>query len=143
MSADAPVLRIVRTLPASPEEIFDAWTDPASVRVWMCPGAVEETIASLDVRVGGQFKLVMRERDREHVHTGEYLEVERPRRLAFSWVSVATLGQVTRVVITLRRLAARRTELVLEHSLLPSDDARRSHEGGWSQIVDKLGHQFT
>lgn len=105
MSARPPVLRFVRTLAATPEEVFDAWTDPSSLRVWMCPGAVEETVALLDVRVGGRLRIVMREPEREHVHTGEYLEVERPRRLAFTWVSVATRGQVTRVAITLRKLA--------------------------------------
>ena len=110
MSSRHATLRLVRTLQATPEEVFDAWTDPSSIRVWMCPGAVEQSLAVLDVRVGGQFSIVMREAQREHVHTGEYLEVERPHRLAFTWVSAATGGHVTQVAITLRKLAESRTE---------------------------------
>lgn len=76
MTRTPPVLRLVRELPASPEEVFDAWTDPLSIRVWMCPGRVEESVAALDVRVGGRFRIVMREVGTEHVHTGEYVEVD-------------------------------------------------------------------
>jgi uncharacterized protein YndB with AHSA1/START domain len=46
-------IRLVRVLPAPPEEVFDAWTDPESIREWMCPGAIYETAATLDVRVNG------------------------------------------------------------------------------------------
>lgn len=143
MTARRPALRLVRTLAATPEEVFDAWTDASSIRVWMCPGPVQEAVAVLDVRVGGEYRIVMREAEKEHVHTGEYLEVERPRRLAFTWVSAGTRGQVTRVAITLRKLAGRRTELVLEHGEFPDDEARSRHEDGWGQIVDKLDHRLS
>jgi uncharacterized protein YndB with AHSA1/START domain len=35
-------LRITRRIRAMPEELLDAWTDPESVRVWMCPGGVRQ-----------------------------------------------------------------------------------------------------
>ena len=44
----------MRVLPASPEEVFDAWTDAKSVREWMCPGAISEAVATLDVRINGR-----------------------------------------------------------------------------------------
>ena len=143
MSPGAPGLRLVRTLAAAPEDVFDAWTNPASIRVWMCPGSIQEAVAELDVRVGGRFRIVMREPGREVVHTGEYLEVDRPRRLAFTWVSAGTRDQVTRVAITLRRIAQRRTELVLEHEALPDEEARGSHERGWAQIAAKLDRHLS
>ena len=46
-------LVIRRTIPATREEVFGAWTDPESLRYWMCPGDILEAEAQLDVRVGG------------------------------------------------------------------------------------------
>jgi uncharacterized protein YndB with AHSA1/START domain len=143
MSARLSSLRLVRALAATPEDVFDAWTEPSSMRAWMCPGAIEETLAVLDVRVGGKYRIVMREAGKEHVLTGEYLEVDRPRRLAFTWRYSDTHGQVTRVTITLRKLTGERTELVLEHDAFPDEDARNRHESGWSQILEKLDHHLS
>jgi len=36
MTGMPPAIRLVRELSAAPEEVFDAWTDPASMRAWMC-----------------------------------------------------------------------------------------------------------
>src|SRR5262249_45040096 len=54
-SSPPPPLRLVRVFPARPAEVFEAWTDPQSLAQWMCPGAIRETVAELDVRVGGRF----------------------------------------------------------------------------------------
>ena len=40
-----PVVRVVRRLPASREEVFDAWLDAESLQEWMCPGATRKTVA--------------------------------------------------------------------------------------------------
>lgn len=53
-------IRLVRVLPASPEEVFDAWTDPKSIQEWMCPGAISEAVATLDVRINGRFTIIMK-----------------------------------------------------------------------------------
>ena len=46
---------IVRSLlEASCAEVFAAWTDPESLRHWMCPGKVMRSEAEVDLRVGGQ-----------------------------------------------------------------------------------------
>ena len=51
-------LELRRRLKASPERVFAAWTDPALLARWMSPFAEAE--ASVDVRVGGTFAIVMR-----------------------------------------------------------------------------------
>ena len=134
---DLPALRLTRLLPASPERVFDAWTDPESVAVWMCDGTTTVASVELDVRVGGQFRVVMRGTESDHVHSGEYREIRRPDRLVFTWTSSGTEGKET--LVTLDFVArGKGTELRLTHELLPSQDAADKHQGGWTSIFDKL-----
>ena len=128
-----PVLRVVRRLPASPEEVFDAWLDADSLREWMCPGTIQVSVVEVDPRVGGRFRIVMGSTE----HTGEYRELRRPDRLAFTWISEHTLDRETLVTVELRAIG-RETELTLTHEQLPDDEARLKHERGWTGIVEKL-----
>ena len=81
-----PELAIRRRFEASPERLFDAWTDPRLAARWLFTGpASERHEAALDVRVGGKWEIVDRRGGVEYRAIGEYLEVERPRRLVFSF----------------------------------------------------------
>ncbi len=136
-------LRIVRVLPASPEEVFDAWTDPRSLAVWMAPGSVRRSEVEADPRVGGRFRIVMKGPDCDHEHTGEYLVVERPRRLVFTWISRATEGRPTTVTVELRPRGPGETELILTHDGLPDEAATASHRTGWGRLREKLGGELS
>ena len=136
-----PALRISRLLPATPEEVFGAWTDPDSVKLWMAPGALTVPIAELDVRVGGRFRIVMRGEGGDYVHEGEYREVSPPHRLVFTWISKGTHGKETVVTVELEA-RGEGTELTLTHEGLPDPEQRAQHEGGWSGILDKFASQM-
>jgi uncharacterized protein YndB with AHSA1/START domain len=129
------VRRIIR---ATCEEVFAAWSDPESISQWMCPGSVKSAEAQLDVRVGGKFRIVMKDGEREFDHTGEYRVVQRPSKLVFTWVSKGTDNQPTMVTVEMRALGDS-CELTLTHEKLATSDARNRHEKGWSDIVNKLG----
>lgn len=129
-----PVVRIRRLLPASPEQVFQAWTDEESLRQWMSPYG--EARATIDLRVGGCFRIVMLGEGVELEHTGEYREIVPPRRLVFTWRSEFTDRQATVVTVVLRP-EGDQTELVLTHELLPDEEAG-PHEFGWGKIVDNL-----
>ena len=134
-------LRIVvaRVLSASPEEVFDAWTDPESLAVWMCPGSVRGSVVAVDARVGGRFRIVMKGPDCDHEHTGEYLALDRPRKLVFTWISTETHGRATTVSVEMRPHDEGRTELTLTHEGLPDETAGVRHRQGWVDILEKLG----
>ena len=77
-------LRMTRTLPASPEAVFDAYTDAEKQKIWYSildeePGIVE---IEVDLRVGGKQKAVWGP-DRENLFTEvqTFLEIDRPHRL--------------------------------------------------------------
>jgi uncharacterized protein YndB with AHSA1/START domain len=128
-----------RVLPATREEVFEAWTDAEGMRAWMCADPATEARVSLDVRVGGTFTIDMIAPEKTYPHHGEYLEIEPPRRLVFTWFSEATRGLRSVVSVELFERGDE-TELVLTHDDLPGDEeTARSHEQGWGAITARLG----
>jgi uncharacterized protein YndB with AHSA1/START domain len=136
------MIHLQRLLPASPQEVFAAWTDPESLRQWFCPGTVSLTSLELDVRVGGHFRIVMQDETKDLVHTGTYREIDPPRRLVFTWRSSGTYDQETLVTVELHARGAM-TELELTHTLFPDGTTASNHERGWQSIVEKLAHHLT
>lgn len=133
--ADVVVVRRVIAVPR--DRVFDAWLDPSSLARWMSPRPGSTATAEVDRRVGGTFRIVMSHGEGAVEHTGEYLLIERPSRLSFTWISVNTDDRPT--VVTVEFLPhGDGTELVLTHRGLPPSRVA-AHRNGWGEIVRKLG----
>ena len=137
-TATIPAVRLQRTLNASPERVFDAWLDSAALTKFMRPGPTMKCDVVNDPRVGGKFLITMMDDNSVHPHTGEYLEIDRPRKLVFTWYSKSTRMASSTVTIELEPVAGGRTELTLTHVGLPEDQIN-GHNGGWTAIADMLG----
>jgi uncharacterized protein YndB with AHSA1/START domain len=99
---------------------------------------VTSATATLDLRVGGRFQIVMHRENSDASHVGEYREISPPNRLVFTWQSDGTLQQETLVTVELLP-KGKQTELVLVHELLPNEHSAAQHNVGWQDIVEKLG----
>jgi uncharacterized protein YndB with AHSA1/START domain len=128
---------VVRRFISVPRErVFAAWLDPASLAQWMRPDKTTDATAEVDPRVGGKFRIVMIQGQERYEHTGEYLVIERPERLSFTWISNATDLRSTLVTIDfLQRDTG--TDLVLTHRRLPPSQVE-SHRSGWTDILREL-----
>lgn len=73
-------LRIVRQFNVAPEVVFDALSKPEAMRVWW----TDDTTFDIDLRVGGTWTITRTEGDMTFMMTGEYLEVDRPKRLKYT-----------------------------------------------------------
>jgi uncharacterized protein YndB with AHSA1/START domain len=128
-------LRLTRHFDASAERVFDAWLDPATAGRWLFATDSGEMLnVEIDPRVGGRFSFTRRDgEDVEHV--GEYLEIDRPRRLVFTFAVPKYDPAVTRVTLDITPVG-QGCELVLTHEdVLPEwSDATQQ---GWGMI---LGH---
>jgi uncharacterized protein YndB with AHSA1/START domain/ketosteroid isomerase-like protein len=136
---DKLVLR--KLIPASREEVFAAWSDPASIQHWMCPGDTNTAEAQIDFRVGRSFRIVMKGGRHDTEHTGEYQAINPPSKLSFTWVSKNTDFKTTLVTIELLQRGDH-TELTLTHERFPTAERVRQHKGGWNQIADRLAQYF-
>jgi uncharacterized protein YndB with AHSA1/START domain len=141
MSTDPVLVRVTRQIPASSEQVFDAWLDPAWIERFMFgPELRDEEIVrlSLDPRVGGKFSFVVRRQGTEIDHVGTYHEIDRPRRLAFTWgvAGQSTDESVVTIDITPQESGC---ELTLTHPMDPkwADYAERV-QGSWAKMVESL-----
>ena len=138
--ATVPTVRISKMMPAPREDVFNAWLNAEGMRSWMCPGDIKETEVEIDARVGGKFRLLMHGGENDYEMTGEYVEINPPSRIAFTWVSHNT---VAGSLVTLEfHDRGEETELVLTHERLPSADIAAQHEGGWTSILEKLADKL-
>ena len=129
--------RISRRFPFPAEAVFDAWLSPASAREWFAPGLGEMTRIEIDARVGGTFWLVQRRGEEEAQHTGQYLEIDRPRRLVFTW-RTPPLDESSVVAIEIKA-TDEGCELTLTHEMdaqwAPFVDRAA---GAWQKIADAI-----
>jgi uncharacterized protein YndB with AHSA1/START domain len=130
-------IRVKHRFTASAERVFDAWLDPEKARQFLFATPTGQMVrADIDPRVGGQFTFTDR-RDGEDVdHTGEYLEIDRPRRLVFTLAVPKYSSEVTRVTIEIVPLESG-CELTLAHDgVLPEFEERGAE--GWASIFAGL-----
>lgn len=140
MTGAAPpaVLRVTRRFPHPPERVFDAWLDPASLGRWLFATEGGEMLrVEVDPRVGGAFAIVEKRGDAVAEHFGRYVEIERPRRLVFSFFTDRE-SNATRVTVEIAPTADG-CELTLTHEMDPqwaayADRARQ----GWTMILEWL-----
>jgi uncharacterized protein YndB with AHSA1/START domain len=137
MSAPGSLV-VKKQMAASCEEVFDAWLDPMSLVEFMRPGHVQRVDAEVDARVGGKFRIDMIGMADLTRHAGEYLIIDRPRLLKFTWISKHTDNKPSVVTIELTPRGAEKCEIVLTHVELPENEVA-NHTKGWTWIVDKLG----
>jgi uncharacterized protein YndB with AHSA1/START domain len=130
---------IRKVLPAPCEEVFDAWLDAYGMREWMRPGSVANCDVTLEPRVGGHFRIGMSSSgpDVEVVNRGEFLILDRPSKLQFTWVSPRWDNQETLVTVELRQLGSN-CELVLTHERFPAEHSSKQLVAGWQQILDRF-----
>jgi uncharacterized protein YndB with AHSA1/START domain len=132
--AAAVVVR--RTIAASAEDLFDAWLDPEALAQWMRPGAIRSTVARVEPRVGGAYEITMQGSDGPITHKGVYRNIDRPKRLVFTWASPGTEHKDTLVTVDFIRVDER-TEVIVTHEQLP-ESAMPSHRNGWTSGLQHL-----
>jgi len=138
--AEKPSLTLSRRYPVAPEKVYRAWTDPKAVSRWWGPGPGEPvSLAELDVRVGGRFRIVFGGPDgKMHECAGTYKEVVPNKKLVFTWSWPNSTPERISVVTIEFRGNAKGTDLVFKHEQLFDEAARDGHKRGWTGTLDKL-----
>lgn len=131
-------VNVSKVINAPATKVFDAWLDPATLAKFMLPmpGMACPSVVN-DPREGGAFTIVMQVGDNKIPHTGNYIQIDRPNKLVFTWVSPESVDDST-VTLTLTELESGKTNLELTHVKFIDEQRRSNHEGGWGNIVAAL-----
>jgi uncharacterized protein YndB with AHSA1/START domain len=130
-------ITVARTIPASAENAFDVWMDPN------CPGGpwfgAERVI--LNPVIDGFFYLAVKHEGRTWPHYGRFLQIARPHKVEYTWMSEATKGAESVVTVTIEPRGDE-TQVTIRHSGVPDDDMGRQHQDGWAWILSALAEGF-
>ena len=142
---DDRILSITRVIKASPEKLFDAWTDPRLLLQWWGPEGTTTPEYAFDVKVGGAWRTVMVDAagDRR-VCSGAYTVLERPNRLAFTWGWLqpdGMRGHETVVDVRLSRVEGG-TRMALTQKTFATAAQTGFHNQGWRSSLNKLERMF-
>lgn len=131
-------VNVSKVIHAPIEDVFDAWLSPETLSKFILPmPGMPEPQTKNEAYEGGNFEIIMQVGDDKIPHTGKYLEIRRPNKLVFTWESPFSTDNST-VTLKFSALGEDKTNIELTHIRFVDEEARSNHEGGWSNILDKL-----
>lgn len=131
-------MHLCRTILASQQEIFDAWTEPEKLKEWFGSDVYETITAKVDLRVGSQYCLTVRRLPggKQFDLIGSYLDISYPFKLVYTW------PWKTHVVVEFRNLGGY-TEILLTHDLFHSKELRDHHAAVWNDSLERLDRMLS
>ncbi|SDG70461.1 SRPBCC family protein [Microbacterium pygmaeum] len=126
-------LTVTRTLAASPARVWRSWTDAAELSTWLWPPSFDTT-CEIDLQAGGRFRISSQ--NAGMAVGGEYLEIDEPSRLVFTW---RWDGEEEDTLVTVTfEASGSGTVLGVRHERFTSAESCASHEQGWNDCLDRL-----
>jgi len=131
-----------RTLDASPERVFDAYTDPAKVAQWWGQRNNTTSVEQNDVRPGGAWRFVQRDAEgNAYEFYGEYLEVVPNEKVVYTFEFAGFPGHVVTDTVAFEPEGAG-TRLIASSSFMSKEDLdgmlATGMEGGANESWDRL-----
>jgi len=136
--ADTLVVR--RLIRAPRADVFAAWTQPQHLVAWWGPKDVKCIGATIDLRVGGQYRIGNQLPDETIIWiAGHYIDVLAPNKLVFTWSVEGHDRPAERVEVEFQEQdGGRATEVVVTHTAIADQQTRATHDIGWQGCLDGL-----
>ncbi len=147
--------RTSRIIKARPEQLYEAFIDPAALLAWLPPAGMTGKIHKFDARIGGGYRMSLfyppnersfrgKTSDKEDMVNARFVELAPPRRIveAVSFVTTdpAFFGEMT-MTVTFEEVSGG-TEVTLEFKNLPSGLRPEDNEAGSRLSLEQLAHRF-
>lgn len=130
-------LTVTKTIEAPAERVYDAWLDPAVARKFLFATEGGRIVrAEIDPKVGGRFTMTDRRNVEDFEHVGEFVVLDRPKRIVFDFWLPKFSEQRTRIEVDIVGRGSA-TEISLTHRDVPPDQ-REKARNGWKTILDSL-----
>ncbi len=124
---------------AAPETVFDAFTDPGQLASWW--GSAETYRTSnwqIDLRAGGKWSCEARNAEGAMTVHGVYLEVDPPRKVAYTWNPAWDPGPETEIHITLEPRGSGTLVRLVHSGFEGREKSQQGHAQGWSRVLGWL-----
>jgi len=142
---DRPTLTMERTFAAPPERVFEAFTTEEVMRRWWQAGSGWDTPeARVDLRVGGEVRVVMHDphKDARYGGGGRYTEIDPPNKLAFTWIWDDDRDQTEQLIEIEFSERDGETSMRFTHKDLWDEQAVADHEDGWNKVFENLKREL-
>lgn len=130
--SDTKTVTLDRTYPASPEQVWKAWTDPDLLSRWYgCSPDQLWVLHRWDATVGGRLEVSMDFDGEAFVVEGTFLTVEPPSLLRY------TFGEGQTITVDIAR-DGDGTRVTVNHDGLPTDEMCDIVTAGWTSSLGGL-----
>lgn len=141
-AAGTPTATLVvrRTIRATADRLFEAWTRPAQLKQWWGPEGVECVDAEIDLRLGGRYRIANRLPNGKILWIAGVFEViEPPHTLVYTWALEPIAGPSERVTVQFKP-QGQSSEVIVTHERIPSAPVREQHALGWKGCLEGLAN---
>jgi uncharacterized protein YndB with AHSA1/START domain len=138
--SDELTLELKRVLAAVPSVVFGAFSDASELARWWGPKGFTIPSLNFQPRAGGRYRIEMQPPQGDPFYlTGEFREVDRPVRLAYTfvWEDPDPDDRETLVILSFRDVGES-TEVALRQGPFKTEARRALHREGWTDSLDKL-----
>ncbi len=133
-------VKLHRVFKASPEKVYKAFTDALAMAAWLPPYGFLCTVHSMDVRVGGQYKMSFTNftTGSSHSFGGKYLELKPNELLKYSdrFDDPNLPGEMTTTVWLKKVMVG--TEINVLQENIPAVIPAEMCYLGWQESLEKL-----
>lgn len=150
--------QVTRIFAASPEQVFDAWLNPEMMSKWLFTSEssdIRGRVVNNDARLGGRWRIRDRRNGQDYEGDGEYVEIDRPRRLVFTFRMVQFSDTIDRVIVEIDPLEKGCRLTLTQEITVPRNDNltpqeidtmlaeyKGSTEHGWNEMFDLLAKKL-
>lgn len=138
MASSGLSLSIQRVIKASPQRVFQAWTQAEHLREWWGPPGVICESVEIDLRIGGEYRIENRLPDGTRLWiSGTFLIIDPPHRIVYTWSTDDRSPSQELVSVEFQACSAG-TLLSLLHERIPNNALRENHARGWEGCLAGL-----
>lgn len=131
-------LIVRKTIRATAERLFAAWTTAEQLKQWWGPQGVKCVAAEVDLRKGGRYRIGNQLPDGKILWiSGEFEAIEAPRKLVYTWRVEPDTTSVERVTVQFET-QGESTEVIVTHERIASEELRERHQQGWVGCLEGL-----